>query len=159
MRFDDGYIMVESAAIVAFLTASHPEAGLQPQVGGSEHAAYLAWLSFLSANLYPAMSLGLHPEALADTEDEHRSLSAKGLGQVDKLFDLIDKRLEGEGPFLLGERHSAADYYLFMLACWARPSEASLRARCPHRRGERCGTPAPLAHGGARTHNVMQPKE
>ncbi len=56
MRFDDGYIMVELAAIVAFLTASYPEAGLQPEVGSSEHAAYLSWLSFLSANLYPAMS-------------------------------------------------------------------------------------------------------
>ena len=48
------------------------------------------------------------------------------------LFDMIEARLAKEGPFLLGERFSAADIYLFMLSLWARPSEAEHLARLPH---------------------------
>jgi glutathione S-transferase len=160
MRFDDGYVMVESAAIVAFLTAAHPQAGLQPEAGSSEHAAYLAWLSFLSANLYAAIRLGLLPERFADDESERRLVSQVGLRKADQLFDLVDKRLEREGPFLLGERFSAADLYLFMLACWARPSEVALRARCPNiGRLSDAVRARPKLKAVLDAHNVMQPKE
>lgn len=160
MRFDDGHIMVESAAIVAFLTAAHPEAGLQPEAGSSEHAAYLSWLSFLSANLYAAIRLGLLPERFADAEDERRLLSQIGLGKADELFDVIDKRLEREGPFVLGERISAADFYLFMLACWARPSEAALRARCPNiARLSDSVRRRPNLKAVLDAHGVMQPRD
>jgi len=160
MRFDDGYVMVESAAIVAFLTATHPEAGLQPEAGTSEHAAYLSWLSFLSANLYAAIRLGLLPERFAETEDERGVVSQVGLRKADQLFDLIEKRLGREGPFVLGERLSAADFYLFMLACWARPSEAALRASCPNiARLSDAVRQRPKLKAVLDAHNVMQPKD
>lgn len=160
MRFDDGYVMVESAAIIAFLTAAHPGAGLQPEAGTSEHAAYLSWLSFLSANLYAAIRLGLLPERFAETEDERRLVSRTGLRKADQLFDLIDKRLGREGPFVLGERLSAADYYIFMLACWAQPSETALRARCPNiARLSDAVRQRPKLKAVLDTHNVMQPKD
>ena len=160
LRFDDGRIVVESAAIVAFLTAAHPEAGLQPENGSSDYAAYLSWLSFLSANLYPAFSMALQPQHLADSDAERALISATGLRQVDKLFDLIDKRLECEGPFLLGERISAADFYLFMLACWARPSETALRSRCPAIAAlSDAVRQRPKLKAVLEAHSVMQPKE
>jgi glutathione S-transferase len=159
LRFDDGYVMVESAAIVAFLTAAHPEAGLQPEVGSSDHAAYLSWLAFLSSNLYPAMVMTIHPEGFADGADDQARIAGKGLKQADMLYDLIDGRLGNDGPFLLGEGFSAADLYLFMLACWARPSETLLRARYPAIaavsdaiRGR------PRLKAVLEAHNVMQPK-
>ncbi len=159
MRFDDGYVMLESAAIVAFLTAAHPRAGLQPENGTSEFAAYVAWLSFMSSNLYPAMSLALHPEAIADSDAERAWLSGKGFKQVDFLFDLIDRHLASEGPFLVGERFSAADFYLFMLACWARPSETALRVRCPHIAAVSDAVrQRPQLKAVLDAHNVMQPK-
>ncbi len=159
MRFDDGRIVVESAAIVAFLTAAHPEAGLQPANGTSDYAAYLSWLSFLSANLYPVFGLVEHPEGLADSDAERDRLRARALRQVDDLFDLINGRLEREGPFLLGDVFSAADFYLFMLACWARPSEMALRSRCPAIAAlSDAVRQRPKLKAVLDAHNVMQPK-
>jgi glutathione S-transferase len=159
LRFDDGYVMVESAAIVAFLTAAHPQAGLQPASGSSDHAAYLSWLSFLSANLYPAMVMTIHPEGFADSEEDRAKISRKGLELAGTLHDVIERRLTNEGPYLLGERFSAADLYLFMLACWARPSETLLRDRCPAIAALSDAVRArPKLKAVLETHNVMQPK-
>jgi glutathione S-transferase len=131
LRFDDGRTMAESAAIVAFLTAAHPEAGLQPENGTSEHAVYLSWLALMAANLYPAINLAAHADAFADNARERQNLQAKAAAESNRLFDVIERRLAADGPFLLGEKFSAADLYLFMLTVWAKPSEASLLARSP----------------------------
>jgi glutathione S-transferase len=44
----------------------------------------------------------------------------------------MDGRLAKEGPFIMGEKFTAADLYLFMLTVWAHPSEHALLARCPN---------------------------
>ncbi len=47
-----------------------------------------------------------------------------------------------------------------MLACWARPSEAALRARCPHIAAlSDAVRQRPSLKAVLETHNVMQPKE
>jgi glutathione S-transferase len=159
LRFDDGYVMAESAAIVAFLTAAHPGAGLQPDNGTSDHAAYLSWLAFMSSNLYPAISMANHPEGFADGDENRAEVSRKGLERCGRIHDIIEQRLIGEGPFLLGAQLSAADFYLFMLACWARPSEAALRARCPAIAALSDAVRArPRLKAVLDAHNVMEPQ-
>jgi glutathione S-transferase len=128
----DGRSIVESAAIIAFLTDAHPDKKLAPAPGEADHAEYLSSLVFMSVNLYQMISISYAPGMLADTDAEKATVSRRATENANALFDLIEARLAKEGPFVLGNRFSAADIYLFMLSLWARPSEAEHLARCPH---------------------------
>ena len=131
LRLDDGRAVFESAAIVAFLTDAHQDHGLAPRPGTADHAMYLAWLAFMSSNLYWTLNLTFHPEPFADGKRAASALKAKAVERSNAIFDIIEGRLKAEGPWLLGEEFSAADLYLFMMAIWAKPSEAALHDRCP----------------------------
>lgn len=128
----DGRPIVESAAIIAFLTDAHPDKKLAPAPGEADHAEYLSWLVFMSVNLYQMISITFAPSMLADSEAEQKTVSRRAAETSNALFDMIEARLAKEGPFMLGDRFSAADIYLFMLSLWARPSEAEHLARCTH---------------------------
>ena len=132
LGLSDGRSVMESAAIIAFLTDAHIDRKLAPAPGEDDHADYLSWLVFMSVNLYQMISIAFAPAMLADTEAEQATVSRRAAENSNALFDLIEARLAKEGPFILGERFSAADIYLFMLSLWARPSEADHLARCPH---------------------------
>ena len=53
-------------------------------------------------------------------------------GKVDGLFDIVERRLEQSGGFMLGRTVSAADHYLMMVTLWTRPNRRALYERCPN---------------------------
>lgn len=131
LRLDDGRSVIESAAIVTFLCDADPSGRLAPRPGTADHAVYLGWLSFMSSNLYQTINLAIYPQALAEGEAAQAALQARATERSLELFDIIEKKLRLEGPWLLGDSFSAGDLYLFMMAIWAMPSEAALHDRCP----------------------------
>jgi len=131
LRLDDGRCVIESAAIVTFLADAHPEGQLAPRPGTADHGVYLGWLSFMSTNLYGTINLTVQPEAFAEGEAAIAALQSKAAKRSLELFDVIEAKLRREGPWLLGEKFSAGDLYLFMMSIWAAPSEAALHERCP----------------------------
>jgi len=128
----DGRSIVESSAIVAFLTGSHPDRELAPQPGSDDHAVYLSALAFMAINIYSAINLSFEADALTDTPEQSEVVKAKAMEREARLFDLIENRLAKEGPYMIGERFSAADIYLFMLTIWAHASERALLNRSPN---------------------------
>lgn len=130
LGLDDGRAIFESAAILCFLTIAHPEKGLAPPSGSNDHGVYLAWLNFMSGNIYPAINLAYHGRALVDSEEAFAVLGQGGAARASQLFGIIDEQLGKDGPFIMGDSFSAADIYLFMLALWAKPSERDLLQRC-----------------------------
>src|SRR4029453_12278605 len=67
-----------------------------------------------------------------DSEEQNATIRRKAEQYSLTLFDIMEKRLADDGPFLLGDNFSAADIYLFMLTLWAHPSERAVLERCPH---------------------------
>jgi glutathione S-transferase len=130
LGLDDGRAIFESAAIVSFLTAAHPDKGLAPPPGSNDHGIFLAWLTFMSSNIYTAINLAFLGRPLVESEEDFAMLGRGGDAQANRLFDIVDERLGREGPYILGDDFSAADIYLFMLALWAKPSERALLERC-----------------------------
>ena len=61
LGLDDGRAIFESAAILGFLAAAHPDKGMAPPPGSNEHGIFLAWLTFMSSNIYPACLLYTSP--------------------------------------------------------------------------------------------------
>jgi len=125
----DGTAVAESAAILIHLTQAHPEAGLAPPAGSAAHARFLQWMVFLSANLYDAVLRYCYSERYS-TAGAAAAPAIKAQALADHFAHL--KRLNGElSPYILGERLSAADLYLHMLAGWYPGDMQSLASRMP----------------------------
>jgi glutathione S-transferase len=97
---DDGVVVFESPAIALYLTDRFPKNRLGPQVGDAERGAYLSWLAYYTGVLEPAfMSKFMNVEVPRGTA---------GWVAVEEAMPAVLQRL-GRGPYLLGERFSAAD--------------------------------------------------
>jgi len=97
---DDGVIVFESAAIALYLTDRFPQNGIGPQLGDPLRGPYLSWLAYYAGVLEPAfMSKFMKWEVPRGTA---------GWVPVEETLEAITALLR-RGPYLLGERFSAAD--------------------------------------------------
>lgn len=92
--------LTEMAAISLYLCDEFPQAGLAPAIGDPLRADYLYWSVFRPGVLEPAIvtkaqNLDVDPRTV-------------GWGEWETVITLIETALE-DGPYLLGERFSAAD--------------------------------------------------
>jgi glutathione S-transferase len=126
----DGRTIVESMAIIAFLTEAHNDRKLAPQLGSADSAVYLSTLAFIASNIYGNINIAEYAADYSSEPAVQQQIRAKGEVSYHRAFDILDHRLGQEGPFLLGESFSAADLYLFMTTVWAKPSEKALLDRC-----------------------------
>ncbi len=129
----DGTVMTESAAILIHLAAAHPEAALGPAPGTSDHARFLRWLVFLSANVYEAVLRRGYPERFTTDPAGTEAIADAARRRMGEALGVIEAEL-AEGDFLLGPEMSAADLFLAMLTAWNRGADALPRcAALTHR--------------------------
>jgi glutathione S-transferase len=129
LALPDGTLMFESAAILVHLSLVHPGAGLAPPPGTSEHALFLQWMTFMSANTYEA-ALRMYYSDRYSTRGALDAEPIREQGTRDFLahLELIGRSLK---PHVLGARYSIADVYLYMLASWYPAGKEALYARLP----------------------------
>lgn len=112
-------VLFEAAAITLHLADRHPEAGLAPLPGTPERAQFYKWMVHLTNTPQAEYRAWFYPwQHVADpgAADAVKQASGERLG---RMFDVIAGQL-GDGPWLLGERFSAADLFLLMLVRWGR---------------------------------------
>lgn len=159
LGLDDGSSLFESAAIVAFLVTAHPEKGMAPQAGSNEYGEFLSWLHFLSTNLYVAINMGDASNFYSRNAAEEAFLVGKSIEKSNQLWAILAKRLETEGPWLMGENFSALDLYAFMLCCWSRPKEVVLHAEFPAiAKFAQAVRARPKLKAALEAHGVMEPR-
>lgn len=96
----DGVQVFESSAIAVYLTDAFPAHGVGPQVGDPDRGAYLSWLAYYAGVLEPAfVSKFMKIEVARGTA---------GWVAADEAMAHVNAALAA-GPYLLGERFSAAD--------------------------------------------------
>jgi glutathione S-transferase len=115
----DGVAYTEAAAIVMQLADTHPEARLAPPLGSEERARYYQWMNFFSNMLQPQFRTWWYPHEPAG-EANAELAKASAAQRAAQCFDILDAHLAAHGPWLLGERLSAADFQLTMLMRWSR---------------------------------------
>ncbi|MDZ4362116.1 glutathione S-transferase family protein [Brevundimonas sp.] len=126
-----GVAVSECAAICAYLADAFPQAGLAPALGDPMRGPYLRWMFFAAGPVEAAVtakSLGL----LAPAE----KAGMVGYGTFDAVIDTLETAVT-EGPYILGERFSAADVYVGSQIAWGlqfksipeRPAFAAYAAR------------------------------
>ena len=118
LRLLNGEVLTEGPAIVQYLADQVPETGLAPPNGTFDRARLQEWLNFISTELHKQFSPLFRPT----TTPETRAAQVELLG---RRFDYVSAQL-GEKPYLLGERFTVADAYLFTVLNWARVVQIDL---------------------------------
>ena len=124
---EDDLVVTEAAAIVAYAVDSRPAAGLAPERGSRERARFDELLAFMSTMPQQAMLRVIYPERYTTASDPSGVREAE-TAAVDRHLNWLASVLAGQ-PYLLGERVSAVDFYLFMLIRWARRLDPDARTR------------------------------
>src|SRR3569623_3055287 len=97
---------MEGPAIVQYLSDLRPEAGLAPPAGTLERVRLQSWLNFISTEVHKPLAMQFH---FAASREQLAALAAKR-------FTWLSAQLTG--PYLMGERISVADAYLFVCLNW-----------------------------------------
>lgn len=94
-------IVTEQAAVYMYAAELYPEAGLSPAPGDALRGPYLRWMTFYGSCFEPA---------LVDRSMNRPSAaySTSSYGDFDAVINVIATQL-ANGPYLLGERFTAAD--------------------------------------------------
>lgn len=116
---DDGEIVTENIAILAWIARQSPD--LTP-TGPLGQARLLEALAFVSTELHHAFK----PFVSGASDKDKAEASAA----ITRRFDLIAGKLNG--GYLLGPRFAVADAYLFVILTWAR----KLGVRIPEALGQ-----------------------
>lgn len=118
----DGGAMYECAAITVFLCDRHPEADLAPTTNDPARALYLQTLVYFSNSVQNAYQLTYYPDRFADTPAGEPGAQQRGNRRLRETWKVIDDQIGGN-DWMLGDRFSAADIYLFMLTTWLRSAK------------------------------------
>lgn len=115
--FDDGDLLTEATAILAFIGAKFggdPAFARDDVLGRKEAEA----LSYLSSEVHAAFKGHFSPGTFAETPQTEKVVRHKTYARLDGYFNrLNDWIAESEGPWLLA-RKSYADAYLYIVMRW-----------------------------------------
>lgn len=106
----DGGLITESAAIALYLTDSFPDAALGPAIGDPRRADYLTWLAFYAGEMEPAF--GMYRRGWIDKDPQFAN-------NHDRVHRRVLTAL-ANGPYVLGERFTAADVLVCSPYQWLR---------------------------------------
>ena len=113
---DGDLVLWETSAILLHIA---DRAGFAPELGSAERAQYYKWLVHLSNTIQTEYLVYYYPERHADDAAGAAIVKSHAEAHLTERFVRIDAQL-GDGPYLLGERLSAADFLLLVLVRWGR---------------------------------------
>lgn len=107
----NGEVLTENAAILQYLGDLSGDSGLFPPVGDLQRYRVIEWLNYIATELHKSFAPFFNPATSDDQKQATRDLLARK-------FDFVAKGL-GDGPYLMGERLTLPDAYLFVMLSWA----------------------------------------
>lgn len=116
---DGGVPRFECGALTMMLADRHAEAGLAPALDSPLRPQYLQWMFHLANAVQPLFRMWWYPHEPAGPGNE-ALVREMVQPRIEAAWDRLDAHLGAHGPYLLGDRVSAADFQLTMLIRWSR---------------------------------------
>ena len=123
LALDEGVLLTEGPAIVQYLADQAPERQLAPPAGSIERYQLAALLNYISVEIHKNYSPLFRPDLAGAVKESGRANLAQRYPYLNDLLDGHD--------YLLGDRFSVADAYLFTVTNWAEAVKLDLSA-WPH---------------------------
>jgi glutathione S-transferase len=106
-----GVVVTEAGAVCTYLADAFPANELAPAMDDPARGTYLRWLFFGAGCIEPALVDHLFSRPPVERK------GALGYGSYEETLNALEKAIR-PGPFLLGERFSAADVYIGSEIVW-----------------------------------------
>lgn len=113
----DRGILTETPAMLAYIAQTHPAARLAPIDDAFAFAQVQAFNSYLCSTVHVAHAHRMRGTRWADDPAAIAEMKRKVPETVGACFELIEREMF-EGPWVMGDRYTIADPYLFTLALW-----------------------------------------
>ena len=111
-------VLTEAPVILQYIADQKPDSGLAPKPGDAARYKLQEMLNFITAELHKGFGNFFNPAM----NDGWRQAVTDRLGVR---LDWLAKHLEGK-PFVMGEKFTVADAYLFTILSWATPTKFDL---------------------------------
>ncbi|MCG7630491.1 glutathione transferase GstA [Epibacterium sp. MM17-32] len=135
LGLDDGTVLTEGAAVLQYIADTTPAAGLAPTAGTLARARMQEQLNWIGTELHKAFG-PLFRAGTSEAEQDAARVAVAGK------FDFIETQLADGRAWLVDDRFSVADAYLFVVSNWANftgidlarwPNLAAFVGRCAAR--------------------------
>lgn len=115
----DRGILTETPAMLVYVAQSFPKAGLAPMDDPFRFARIQSFNSYLCSHLHVAHAHRMRGSRWVDADDQHSiaAMQRKVPRSVGESFAMVESEML-EGPWVMGERYTICDPYLFTLAQW-----------------------------------------
>jgi len=109
LQLDDGQVLTEGAAIVQYLADRKPDAMLAPPWGSLDRYRLQEWLNYIASELHKSYS-----PIFRASEEQRPALRDALAAKLEYVARNLEKR-----QFLMGDRFTVADAYLFTVLNWS----------------------------------------
>ena len=124
LLIDGGHSMTESAAICLHICDKNTRKiadFFHPAPASVARAQLYKWMLYLSNTLQAELVTYFYPERLLAEPKLAEQVKQSAEQRIVPMFEYIDQHFAQSGkPYLLGDKVSAADFFLFMLGRWSR---------------------------------------
>jgi glutathione S-transferase len=111
LGLDNGEVLTEDAVLLQYVADQKPDAGLAPRVGTMERYRLMEWLNFISSEIHKTLGALFNPKITPEWKEDRITLFGRRC-------DYLVKTL-GNKPYLMGDKFTIADAYLFTILGWA----------------------------------------
>ena len=108
LQLDDGQVLTEGSAIVQYLADRKPDAMLAPPWGSMDRYRLQEWLNYIAAELHKSFG-----PIFRAPEEQRPPLREAVAPKLEFVAGQLAKR-----QFLMGDRFTVADAYLFTILSW-----------------------------------------
>jgi len=115
---DDDRVLTEVPAVLLWIAEHWPEAGLGAEDSEDGRYAMRKWLAEFNGDIHPAFTPYFLTFRYADDKAAQKEVKAKAAEEVDFQLSIVERHLDGR-DWVLGDRRSVLDAYLFVFCLWA----------------------------------------
>lgn len=120
LELDNGEVLTEGPVLSQYLADLKPESGLAPANGTLARYRLQETLGYINSEIHKSYSPLFNPATSAELRQDRAEY-------LKKRYTLIEQTL-AKSPYLLGEKFSIADAYLFTVTNWANHVKLDLSA-------------------------------
>jgi glutathione S-transferase len=110
LELDNGEVLTENAVILQYIADQAGAFELLPPPGDLQRYRVLEWVNFVATELHKGFGPLFNPTAGEETKQLARDAIAKKL-------DFVEHQI-GDNPYLLGDKFTLPDAYLFVILGW-----------------------------------------
>ena len=112
LQLDNGELLTEVGVICQYLSDQKPESGLAPKAGTMERYRLMEWLNFVAAEVHKQIGALFNPKYTPEMKEVQLAVIGRRLKPLDAAL--------GGKQYLMGDKFSAADAYLFTILNWTK---------------------------------------